>query len=78
MDQHKHECHSHAADPVVEGSDFIEIRDTTLDTAELTKIVESTKAGAISTFLGVTRDHHAGKKVLNDPRKLFFLLKCDE
>lgn len=61
----EHHCHSHASDPIVPGSDFVELTDTPLSTEQLTALVSSTKAGAISTFLGVTRDHHAGKKVPN-------------
>jgi molybdopterin synthase catalytic subunit len=57
--------HQHGPDPHVEGIDYVQVAEEKLSTEGLTSMVASTKAGAISTFLGVTRDHHAGKKVRN-------------
>jgi hypothetical protein len=44
--------------------DIVHIVDSTLDLNKITKEVSSTKAGAVATFLGTTRDHHNGKTVL--------------
>ena len=62
-EDHHHHHHHRDLDPEVEGKDFVGISETKLDTQALTNLVSSEKAGAISTFLGVTRDHHGGKKV---------------
>jgi len=62
MSEHHHH-HDHHQDPTVEGKDFLHITEQKLDIEQITSVVASPKAGAISTFLGVTRDHHAGKKV---------------
>lgn len=62
MAHHEH-VHHHHEDPIVEGKDFVDVVSTTLNSVELTQLVETEKAGAISTFAGVTRDHHGGKKV---------------
>lgn len=47
----------------MKGDDHVGISDKQLDIQALTALVASEKAGAISTFLGVTRDHHGGKQV---------------
>jgi molybdenum cofactor biosynthesis protein B len=46
------------------GNDFVKIFSENLDLKALVKLVTDPKAGAISTFIGVTRDNWNGKKVL--------------
>lgn len=53
---HKEHVHHHHNDPLVEGKDFVDVLSTKIDVIEITRLVESEKAGAISTFAGVTRD----------------------
>jgi molybdopterin synthase catalytic subunit len=48
----------------IQQSDFVEVTPEPLDLAALIAKVEGPHCGAISTFLGVTRDTHNGKKVL--------------
>ena len=64
-----HHNHSHDDDPIVIGSDFVEVTEKPLGTEYLTEMASSERAGAISSFLGVTRDHHAGKKVCKKKKK---------
>jgi len=49
--------------PVAGGSVLAEVRDTPLSIDEVVAAVRDRSAGGIALFLGVVRDHHAGKPV---------------
>jgi hypothetical protein len=71
---HHHHHHGHQSDEVrareaqlltsLDCKNIVHIVDSPLDLAQISKQVSSTKAGAIATFCGTTRDHHNGKTVL--------------
>lgn len=44
--------------------DFVEVVHTPLDTQRCVDLVTHASAGAVSTFIGTTRDHFDGKKVV--------------
>jgi len=47
------------------GKDFVQLSSQNLELESLVKLVTDSKAGAISTFIGITRDNFNGKKVLS-------------
>ena len=49
-------------------SNFVKLTNDVLDVGEITSLVGDESTGAISIFVGTTRNHFAGKKVL----KLFY------
>lgn len=46
-------------------ADFLEISEGELDLEKITGLVSSPDCGAISVFIGTTRDNLHGKKLLN-------------
>lgn len=48
----------------MEGCSFVEISADGLDVSKYARMVGDDGAGAIATFMGVTRDNFNGKKVL--------------
>lgn len=58
MQQHTHQ------QLVEDANDFVEVTQEPLDAQRAVELVTHASAGAISTFIGTTRDNFAGKKVV--------------
>lgn len=58
MQQHTHQ------QLVEDANDFVEVTHEPLDAQRAVELVAHASAGAISTFIGTTRDNFAGKKVV--------------
>lgn len=57
---HSHQQHQ----PSEDANDFVEVTHEPLDAQRAVELVTHASAGAISTFIGTTRDNFAGKKVV--------------